>query len=162
MLLSVLPMAAASAAPSQQGCNSRTNNTYDKLLECVRVEGVRAHQAALQAIADANGGTRAAGTPGYTESVDYVVETLEAAGWSVTLDEFPFTFIPPPTLRAADAGRAPTYETGAFTGSGFGDGHRQRDPGRHQPRPAARPGRRAGARPPTSPGWTSAVRPTSP
>ncbi len=68
------------------------------------VDGVRAHQAALQAIADENGGTRAAGTPGYTGSVDYVVDTLEAAGWNVTLDEFPFTFIPPADAAAADAG----------------------------------------------------------
>ena len=80
---------------------------------------MRAHQAALQAIADANGGTRAAGTPGYTGSVDYVVDTLEAAGWNVTLDEFPFTFIPPPTLQQLTPVAA-TYETGAFTGSGFG------------------------------------------
>ena len=40
------------------------------LLECVTLEGVRAHQAAFQAIADANGGTRAAGTDGYDASVD--------------------------------------------------------------------------------------------
>ena len=98
-LMSVLPMAAASAAPTQQGCDSRTNNTYDKLLECVRLDGVRAHQQALQTIANQNGGTRAAGTSGYTKSVEYVVKTLRAAGWNVTLDEFPFTFIPPVTLR---------------------------------------------------------------
>ena len=47
-----------------RSCGSRTNNTIDKLLECVTLAGVREHQAALQAIADANGGTRAAGTPG--------------------------------------------------------------------------------------------------
>ena len=82
-------------------------------------QGVRAHQAALQAIADANGGNRAAGLPGYTGSVEYVVDTLEAAGWNVTLDEFPFTFIPPPTLQQLTPVAA-TYETGAFTGSGFG------------------------------------------
>ena len=117
--LSVVPVATAAAAPSQNGCDNRTNNTYSKLLECVRLDGVRAHQAALQAIADANGGTRAAGTSGYTDSVDYVVDTLEAAGWNVTLDEFPFTFIPPPTLRQLTPVAA-TYETGAFTGSGFG------------------------------------------
>ena len=51
----VLPGAATSAPP---GCANRTNNTYDKLLECVTLEGVRAHQAALQATATANGGTR--------------------------------------------------------------------------------------------------------
>ena len=75
---------------------------------------------ALQDIADANDGTRAAGTSGYTDSVDYVVDTMEAAGWNVTLDEFPFTFIPPPTLQQLTPAAA-TYETGAFTSSGFGD-----------------------------------------
>ena len=119
LCLSAVPAATAAAAPSQNGCNSRTNNTYSKLLECVRLDGVRAHQAALQAIADENGGTRAAGTSGYTDSVEYVVDTLEAAGWNVTLDEFPFTFIPPPTLQQLTPVAA-TYETGAYTGSGFG------------------------------------------
>ena len=80
---------------------------------------VREHQAAFQAIADANGGTRAAGTPGYDASVDYVVDTLEAAGWNVTLDEFPFVFFPPPTLQQLTPVNA-VYETGVFTGSGFG------------------------------------------
>jgi Zn-dependent M28 family amino/carboxypeptidase len=107
------------AAPSQTGCNSRTNNTYDKLLECVRLSEVRAHQAAFQAIADANGGTREAGTPGYTKSVEYVVKTLQKAGWSVTLDEFPFEFTPAETLRQLTPVQA-DYETGSFTGSGFG------------------------------------------
>ena len=31
--------------------------------------------------------------PGYDASVDYVVDTLEAAGWTVELDEFDFTFV---------------------------------------------------------------------
>ena len=35
------------------------------LRTAVTVDGVRAHQAALQAIADANSGVRASGTPGY-------------------------------------------------------------------------------------------------
>jgi Zn-dependent M28 family amino/carboxypeptidase len=91
-----------------------------QLLECVRVSEVREHQAALQAIANDNGGTREAGTTGYTESVDYVVDTLEAAGWSVELDEFPFTFIPPSTLEQLTPVVA-TYATGAFTGSGTGE-----------------------------------------
>ncbi len=117
--LSALPVATAAAAPAQNACDTRTNNTYPKLLECVRLEGVRAHQAALQAIADGNGGTRAAGTSGYTASVNYVVDTLEAAGWNVTLDEFPFVFVPPSTLQQLTPVAA-TYETGAYTGSGFG------------------------------------------
>ncbi len=120
LLVGLLPAAPAAAAPTQADCDGRTNNTYAKLLECVRVGQVRQHQAAFQAIADENGGTRAAGTSGYDGSVDYVVETLEAAGWNVELDEFDFTFFPPPVLRQLTPVAA-TYETGIFTGTGFGE-----------------------------------------
>ncbi len=118
-LTSLVSANTALAQVPQSDCDERVNNTYKKVLECVRVSEVREHQAALQAIADANGGTREAGTSGYTASVDYVVDTLEAAGWSVELDEFPFTFIPPSTLQQLTPVAA-TYATGAFTGSGSG------------------------------------------
>ena len=88
--VALLPGGTALAAPAQAGCDSRTNNTYDKLLECVRVEGVREHQAALQAIADANGGNRFSGFAGYDASVDYVVETLEAAGYDPEVQAFDY------------------------------------------------------------------------
>ena len=55
---------------------------------------MRAHQAALQAIADANGGNRFAGLSGHDESVDYVVDKLEAAGWDVGLQAFDYTAVP--------------------------------------------------------------------
>ena len=58
--------------------------------KAVTVEGIREHQLALQAIADANGGTRAVGTPGYDASVDYIVDRAEAAGYDVSLDEFTY------------------------------------------------------------------------
>ena len=48
-----------------------------------------------------------------------MVNTIAPPGWTVTLDEFPFTFIPPVTLRQLTPVNA-TYESGAFTGSGFG------------------------------------------
>ena len=48
------------------------------------------HEAALQRIAIANGGNRAATTPGYDASVDYVAGKLRAAGYRVTLDPFDF------------------------------------------------------------------------
>ncbi|WP_022893487.1 M28 family peptidase [Agromyces subbeticus] len=118
--LALVPTGAAMAAPSGAGCDNRTNNTYEKLLECVRVDGVLEHQQALQAIADANDGNRAAGTTGYTESVDYVVETLEAAGWNVELDEFDFTYVPPPVLEQLSP-IAAEYESAVFTGTGYGD-----------------------------------------
>ena len=58
------------AAAGSPACANRVNNTQAKLLECVTLDGVRAHQAALQAIADANGGNRVSGAPGYDASVD--------------------------------------------------------------------------------------------
>ncbi|HYI75309.1 MAG TPA: M28 family peptidase [Gaiellaceae bacterium] len=112
LLTMVLPGAATSAPP---GCKSRTNNTYAKLLDCVTLEGVRAHQAALQAIADANGGNRAALTPGYDASVDYVVETLEAAGWTVETHEFNFAVAQP--IQQHTPAPATTHPVGDVTGS---------------------------------------------
>ena len=115
-LAAVLLPAQASAEPAV--CATRDNNTYQRLLECMTVEGVRAHQAALQAIADANGGTRAAATPGYDASVDYVVDTLEAAGWSVSTHQFDFT-VAQPVVQHTPA-PAITHESGGVTGSTLG------------------------------------------
>jgi Zn-dependent M28 family amino/carboxypeptidase len=48
------------------------------------------HLQALQAIADANGGTRVDDTPGYDQSVAYVQDRLAQAGYDVTIQEFTF------------------------------------------------------------------------
>jgi hypothetical protein len=71
--LAVLLSAPTAGAVSRSACENRTNNTYAKLLECVTLDGVRSHQAELQAIANANSdanypGTRAAGTAGSSAS----------------------------------------------------------------------------------------------
>jgi aminopeptidase Y len=47
---------------------------------------------ALQEIADAYGGNRAAGTPGYDRSAEYVANQLRNAGYKVRLEEFTFPF----------------------------------------------------------------------
>jgi Zn-dependent M28 family amino/carboxypeptidase len=117
--------APAGAAPAPTGCENRTNNTHAKLLECVTLAGVREHQAALQEIGEANDdpfypGTRAAGTKGYADSVEYVAGLLDDAGYDVTLDEFEFAFQFPALLRQLTPVDA-LYETGSFTNSGFGD-----------------------------------------
>ena len=39
--LALVPATVANAKPGTQACDNRNNNTYSKLLECVRVEGVR-------------------------------------------------------------------------------------------------------------------------
>ena len=82
LALALVPGGTAAAAPAPAACDNRTNVTVQALLECVTAAGALEHLEAFQAIADDNGGTRAAGTQGYEESVDYVVDTLEAAGWS--------------------------------------------------------------------------------
>lgn len=105
----------ASAAPN--------NNNAKKLLDAVTPAGVMQHEQAFQGIADANGGTRASGTPGYEASVDYVVGQLSAAGYAPELQEFDFPFfeeLAPAVLEQVAPGSA-SYETGSFTFSGSGD-----------------------------------------
>jgi Zn-dependent M28 family amino/carboxypeptidase len=109
-----LPAAATSAPP---GCANRTNTTYQTLLECVTLDGLRAHQAALQEIADDNGGTRAAATPGYVASVEYVIDTLEKAGWTVDTHQFDFTVARPIQQLTPTAA---THDSGGVTGSALG------------------------------------------
>jgi Zn-dependent M28 family amino/carboxypeptidase len=60
------------------------------LRDAVTVAGVMEHEAALQEIANANGGTRASGTPGYAASVDYVSGLLTDAGYDVTIQNFTY------------------------------------------------------------------------
>ncbi|WP_307785480.1 M20/M25/M40 family metallo-hydrolase [Microbacterium hibisci] len=117
--MTLIAAAPSAAAPAQNGCDSRTNNTQQKLLECVRVDGVVEHMAQFQAIADANGGTRADQTPGYDASVDYVVGVLEDAGWSA--DVVPFTYEAAEVVLKQTAPVTATYEANDATGTGEGD-----------------------------------------
>ncbi len=116
-LIAVVLYAPAATAATKQGCLHRNNNQYGKLRECVTLEGVRAHQAAFQAIATANGGNRAAGTSGYDASVAYVVDMLEKAGWDVELDLFDFT-VPQPVQQHTPT--PATHPVGGITGSPLG------------------------------------------
>lgn len=80
------PQAIAGSA----ACESRVNNSHEKLLECITVEGVRRHQAELQSIADMNYGHRVAGSPGHDASVAYAAQQFAEAGYDVTVQ--PFTY----------------------------------------------------------------------
>jgi hypothetical protein len=116
---------AAAGAPAA-ACEQRSNNTYDKLLGCMTLEGVMEHLEAFQKIADNSTdpvypGTRAAGTDGYADSVDYVAGLLREAGYEVTLDPVEITFNFPAVLRQLTPAPAAEYETGVFTGSGSGE-----------------------------------------
>jgi Zn-dependent M28 family amino/carboxypeptidase len=124
-LLLGLVSTATPALAGPGACDTRVNNTYPKLLECVTVDGVHDHLEAFQEIADNNDdefypGSRAAGTEGYADSVEYVAGLLSDAGYQITLDEFEFEFVFPAVLEQLTPVSA-SYETGAFTGSGFGE-----------------------------------------
>ena len=138
----MLPATGCGRRTRATGARTANNNTYEKLLECVTLEGVREHQAEFQEIADNSDdpfypGTRAAGTEGYADSVEYVAGLLEDAGYEVTLDPVEIEFNFPAVLRQLTPVEA-EYETGVFTGSGSGDGRGPGHPGRHQPRPGDR------------------------
>jgi Zn-dependent M28 family amino/carboxypeptidase len=59
-----------------------------RLVEEVTGDGALTHLAELQRIADANGGNRALGTPGYDASVDHVVGVLRGASYDVQTPTF--------------------------------------------------------------------------
>src|SRR4051812_47845816 len=55
------------------------NAASKSLPSLVTASNIRKHQKALQQIADANGGNRAVGSPGYEISVKYVKDQLKRA-----------------------------------------------------------------------------------
>src|SRR5712691_11240981 len=90
--------------------------------------GAFRHLRALQDIATASGGNRAAGTPGYDRSAEYVSEQLAKAGYQVRFEEFEFPFFrerSPAVLVVNTAGGAQQpASTGAvrtLSNSGSGD-----------------------------------------
>jgi Zn-dependent M28 family amino/carboxypeptidase len=123
LLALALPATAAAAAPGN-ACDNRSNNTYEKLLQCVTLDGVREHMEAFQKIADNSTdpvypNSRAAGTEGYAQSVEYVKGLLEGAGYQVTLDPVDFTYFYPSELTQLTPTTA-DHEIAIATGSGFG------------------------------------------
>ncbi|MCY4727954.1 M20/M25/M40 family metallo-hydrolase [Nocardioides sp. STR2] len=59
-----------------------------KFVRGVSVPEITQHQVALQRIASLNGNTREVFSPGYQESLDYVVSTLEDAGYRPQVTQF--------------------------------------------------------------------------
>jgi Zn-dependent M28 family amino/carboxypeptidase len=63
-----------------------------ELLKAVTTKGILEHERRFQALAEAHGNTRAAGTPGYRESREYVADRLRRAGYGVRVQSFEFPF----------------------------------------------------------------------
>ncbi len=91
-LIGIPVTSSIAGAQAPVDCDTRSNDTVELLTECVTLDGVRAHQAAFQAHADANGGDREASSPGYMASVDYVVDTLTDAGYTPEVQPFEFPY----------------------------------------------------------------------
>jgi hypothetical protein len=96
-------VAAGLLAPTSAGaitsaeCDAQVNDTPAKLLPCIQTDDLWNHMQAFQAIADANPGldghpSRNSGEPGYWESVQYVKDKMEAAGYDVTIQPYKFTY----------------------------------------------------------------------
>ena len=111
-----LALSAIAANPA----NAANANNSKKLRDAVTVGAVNNHLEAFQAIADANGGNRAAGTSGYAASADYVEGVLKAAGYDVTRQAFDIEYQALGELQQVSP-TPTTYETDSFTGSGAGD-----------------------------------------
>ena len=116
LVLAVMAPSAGAADPSES----------KGFRKAVTLAGIREHQAALQTIADANDGTRLSGTPGFDQSVDYVEDKLEAAGYDVTIMPFKYQLVSdvtPPEFRQVSP-TATTYVDGVdyatmtYSGSG--------------------------------------------
>ncbi|MEV7648952.1 M20/M25/M40 family metallo-hydrolase [Arthrobacter sp. NPDC089319] len=60
------------------------------LRDAVTAENIFGHLQALQDVADANGGNRAAGTPGYEASAQYIEAQLRSAGYAPVRQSFSY------------------------------------------------------------------------
>jgi len=100
------------------------------LRDAVTITAVRAHQQALQEIADANGGARVSGSPGYDAAARYVEQKLRDANYQVAVQpfEFPFYEEPSPSEVARLEPEPRTYVYGTdfltlrYSGSGTVEG----------------------------------------
>jgi Zn-dependent M28 family amino/carboxypeptidase len=116
-LIGLAAVSIMAAGPADAAAHPR----LDKL---VKLKDIRAHQKDLQTIADYNGGTRAAGEPGFEVSTKYIVKQLTAAGYKPTVQDFPFDYYKQKTPAVFDQPGGASYTYGTdydtldFSGSG--------------------------------------------
>lgn len=90
-LVSSLAVAGALASPADAHGHGHGHSTpEERFAQQVSTKNVLGHLAALQKIADRNGGNRAALTEGYEQSAQYVERTLRRAGYTTVRDPFSY------------------------------------------------------------------------
>jgi Zn-dependent M28 family amino/carboxypeptidase len=85
-----------------------------RFVNAVSVPNIVEHQTALQRIATLNDDTREVFSPGYAESLDYVVQTLKASGYNPKVTQFNYPIwkeTKPPVLNQVTP-TAKTYRPG--------------------------------------------------
>jgi Zn-dependent M28 family amino/carboxypeptidase len=87
--LALLALGAISCGANE---TPRPPDEATRLREAITTEGVMEHARRFAEIAEENGGNRAAGTPGYDASAEYVADTLRDAGYEVTVQQFEFPY----------------------------------------------------------------------
>lgn len=97
----------------QPNSNPTPTLTPDASPTAIAAAAIGSHLEALQAIADANGGVRTAGTAGYEASVRYVAEQLRGLGYAVETPEFEMaTFAEATGASIAVGAGGPTFAGG--------------------------------------------------
>jgi Zn-dependent M28 family amino/carboxypeptidase len=86
-----------------------------QLVRKVTLDSMNRHLIAFQRIADRNGGVRAPGTPGYQASADYVTGKLTAAGFDVSVQEFPVRYSAPLAEKLVVGGKSVTFNYALYT-----------------------------------------------
>ncbi len=96
-----------------------------RLRDAVTVNGILGHERVFQFIANASGGTRVSGSPGFDASADYVKRQLVQAGYTVSEQSFEFPFfqeiVPAAFARVSPSPRtftADEFATMSYSGSG--------------------------------------------
>src|SRR4051812_36341498 len=129
--IAVLLVPATAGAVTSSQCDSRVNDTPDKLVPCIQSTDLWNHMKALQKIANQNLSpadfhpSRNSGEPGYKASADYVARVMKDAGYDVTLQPYKFTYYAytsPPTFsevspNAHDYALTSEWNPGQSTGT---------------------------------------------
>jgi hypothetical protein len=89
--------APSTSAVTASECDTRANDTPEKLIPCIQTADLWNHMKAFQRIANRNPGpdghpSRNSGEPGYKASADYVANVMEQAGYDVTLQKYKFLY----------------------------------------------------------------------
>lgn len=121
-----LVVAAGGSASAGPGKAPASGKASKQLRKALTVDGISTHLKKFERFADANGGNRASGFPGFEASARYVERKLDKAGWDVDTQKFEFDvfFQDAPSIFEQTAPTPTTYvedtdfATMAFSGSG--------------------------------------------